>query len=326
MSEALFALKNRYGIDVLDITGDNSGWSSQGYKVHSPDGTFFLKEYSRLRPSVLPWIQRMDAYLPVQALLQEIPELCLHMPLLRHTVGGELKVELGNAVYLLFSYVEGHTLGDTLLTPEQARELGRIMATLHALRAVPGHLLENLAEDLNLPFAVALQNCLTDLAKLPARLKHTLGHHAAVLSDALTLLFKLRDDARNHCSRLVLCHTDAHGFNLMQGTHLTLLDWEGLCLAPAEADLFLLTHQPHFGLFLEEYASHSKGFCLNRQLLQYYHMRRQLEDIFEFLQQILRDETAPATLESAYSCLESLCAKSAGLIRARQAGAPETGG
>jgi thiamine kinase-like enzyme len=41
--------------------------------------------------------------------------------------------------------------------------------------------------------------------------------------------------AGNHAMQL--CHTDAHGWNLMQNQNLMLIDWEGLKLAPVEADL-----------------------------------------------------------------------------------------
>ena len=47
--------------------------------------------------------------------------------------------------------------------------------------------------------------------------------------------------------RYALCHTDIHGWNLMQEDRLILIDWEGLKLAPVEADLFSFTETFFFG-------------------------------------------------------------------------------
>ncbi|MDI5791191.1 phosphotransferase [Bacillus licheniformis] len=56
----------------------------------------------------------------------------------------------------------------------------------------------------------------------------------------------LADDLKCSGRRLALCHTDVHGWNLMKtGGELILIDWEGLKLAPVEADLMFFANQPY---------------------------------------------------------------------------------
>ncbi|WP_139185035.1 hypothetical protein [Aneurinibacillus thermoaerophilus] len=56
--------------------------------------------------------------------------------------------------------------------------------------------------------------------------------------------------------RMALCHTDIHNWNLM------LVDWEGLKLAPVEADLMFLVDNPHFNTFLSIYRKLHKNYAI----------------------------------------------------------------
>ena len=96
---------------------------------------------------------------------------------------------------------------------------------------------------------------------------------------------------RNSNVRMALCHTDLHGWNLMQSEQqLIVIDWEGLKVAPVEADLMFLIDKPFFQEFLNIYQKTHHNFSINHDALQFYQGKRKLEDIWEFLEQLLWDE------------------------------------
>ncbi|CUH93943.1 hypothetical protein P22_0005 [Propionispora sp. 2/2-37] len=65
-----------------------------------------------------------------------------------------------------------------------------------------------------------------------------------------------------------------------------------LKLAPPEADLVMLAEAPYFRRLLEIYCETHSSFIINSDTMQFYKVRRKLEDIWEFMEQLLYDEQA----------------------------------
>ena len=88
---------------------------------------------------------------------------------------------------------------------------------------------------------------------------------------------------KNENLPFVLCHTDIHGGNIMKDSRekLYLVDWENVILAPKEADLFIFADADCSPMFCKE---------ANADAVAYYKIRRDLEDIWEFLRGLLREE------------------------------------
>ena len=63
-----------------------------------------------------------------------------------------------------------------------------------------------------------------------------------------------------------------------------------LKLSPPEADMMFLVDKPYYNEFLSVYQKIHKKFEINPQALKFYQVRRKLEDIWEFLEQLLYDE------------------------------------
>lgn len=103
---------------------------------------------------------------------------------------------------------------------------------------------------------------------------------------------------------LKLCHTDLHHWNIMQSNHsLMLLDWEGIKLAPVEADWYSILEQNYASVFLGEYLKYHKTFKWNEEAVEFYKRRRILEDIGEFVLQLLYE---PLNEKERKSCLHEL--------------------
>lgn len=60
-------------------------------------------------------------------------------------------------------------------------------------------------------------------------------------------------------------------------------------MAPVEADLMFFVDKSYYDVFMNIYLKLHKDFVINTDALLFYHIRRKLEDIWEFIEQLLYD-------------------------------------
>ena len=107
---------------------------------------------------------------------------------------------------------------------------------------------------------------------------------------------------------MCLCHTDIHEGNiLVNNKGLILIDWEGLKLAPPEADFFDIVQREWSERFFNEYERKHPNFKIDLETLKFYQLRRTLVDIWEFIEQIQYDEQSEEGLQLSLSYLEKEC-------------------
>lgn len=87
---------------------------------------------------------------------------------------------------------------------------------------------------------------------------------------------------------------------------LTLLDWEGVKLAPAEHDLFAFTG-PDFPDFVEAYWRAGGVGRLHADVIGFYLHRRNLEDLTDWLVRILHENNSQAQDEADLAGIRSEC-------------------
>ena len=85
-----------------------------------------------------------------------------------------------------------------------------------------------------------------------------------------------------------------------------LVDWEGLKLAPAEADLFLLADKPWYPHFGEIYTALRPDYRPNAMAMEFYTLRRWLEDLYEWIQQLLFDRPDAKTQAEIYRIVQGM--------------------
>lgn len=90
----------------------------------------------------------------------------------------------------------------------------------------------------------------------------------------------------------------------MQSEQLKLIDWEGLTLAPIKADMIFLVDQLYFNECLKMYQEIHPNFLIDPEIMQFYQIRRKLEDIWEFIEQLLYDEQSKQESVVALSFLK----------------------
>jgi hypothetical protein len=132
----------------------------------------------------------------------------------------------------------------------------------------------------------------------------------------------LGDAARSRPWERVLCHSDLIGDNLLgdRDGRLWAVDWDGAVLAPLERDLALFAG-PEFARFLDAYQADAGTHDLDPDLVAFFLLRRNLDDLVDWLVAVLAgdrpDEQARADLEGVRWCLSRWGALEARIERVR---------
>lgn len=287
-------LDQQYNRTVINIAEQHGGWSARAFRVDTTSGSYFMKAYVKHKSSTDKWTATIDTYMPIVLWLDSNTNLKgkISCPVLTNT--GHYKCEDNQFIFLLFPYIEGYTLCDKPMSPVQINDLAKIISELH-----------HYGSDIPVPtnpikenFDISFCNELTKLMASDVRPRNTetwriLKNHEAVLTKNIektkTLAAKLSKEKLPH----VLCHTDVHGWNIMQADRLILVDWEGLKLAPPEADLFAFIGDCFWhncsSEFMATYKKVHPNYEINPDSLAFYQLRRRLEDICTFTQGLLYD-------------------------------------
>lgn len=284
--ELLLKYYNVLPNDVKEVKG---GWSAKAYRVDARKTAYFLKVYDKAKPSIQPWIKRIDSYIHVLGWLSKTPELQGQIVEPIPSVNGSYKVETDDNVFLLFAYVHGNTVGEKGLSCSQVVELAGIFARLHSFGENIPCDTSKLHEDISLSFCDKLK-CYLDEIHDQDVLYRLMLPEVDMIRLAILETVKLRNTVRLNVKSLVLCHTDAHYNNVIQSDRLVLVDWEDLRLAPAEADLFMYALNPHWKAFWNAYSTIRSDFHINADLMRFYLIKRRLEDIWYYLLRVLLDK------------------------------------
>ncbi|MDL2317816.1 aminoglycoside phosphotransferase family protein [Eubacteriales bacterium OttesenSCG-928-A19] len=304
-------LQSHYAITPYALIEMEGGWSASAYKAVTEKGSRFVKVYDKHRPSIQSWIERTEAYMPIVLWLHEHTALRDKMiaPLL--TEDGAYKVEDDDFLFIAFPFLDGASLCESPLSASQAHQLAEILATLHSYNDSIPVPTKDIMEDFSLPFFDKLSSYVA-LQGTPSAIAATLDHYADSILAAMETLAPLSDQLRSAQIPLVLCHTDVHGWNLMQTAGgLVLIDWEGLRLAPAEADLFSFTDGFFFDdaseAFFAAYAAFRPEYSVDKSVMDFYRLRRRLEDIEAFADSLLHDSLSAEEVSRSLYHLEKEC-------------------
>ncbi|RXZ80893.1 aminoglycoside phosphotransferase family protein [Paenibacillaceae bacterium] len=305
-------LKSHYNIDSAAIVPQQGGWAALAYKVTDSSQHYFLKVYEKDRSSTSKWTALIDHYVPIIVWLGNNSGLQGKLPQPLPTISGAYKCEDDDGIYLLYRYIDGQTIGNQQLNMTQVRQLAGIIAELHGYGANLPLNTAAIREDFEVSFLQPLSRALDeDNADIPQALQEMIRPWLKQLRKLTATVDTLAAQLKHAKLNISLCHTDIHNWNLMQsGQQLMLIDWEGLKLAPVEADMMSLVDKPYYDDFIGVYQSIRPEFAIHSEALQFYRARRKLEDIWEFMEQLLYDkqddQARMKTLNSLRSELQSI--------------------
>lgn len=303
-------LRGEYGIQALSLCEIPSGWSASAWKVHSGCGDYFLKVYDKHKPSTKSWAARIDIYMPVVLWLYQNTKLHEKMTAPVLTKDGSYQCEDESFKCIVFPFITGEILCGEKLKPEQVCEIAQIVSELHSYSTEIPVPTNGLKEDFDVSFCTTLISRITNIHHC-TQLEETLAPHIGNIIQIIDTVQKAAALLIDSQMRYTLCHTDIHGWNLIQSESLILIDWEGLKLAPAEADLFSFSETFFFEYAQEEfmsiYSSVHKAYRINRDAMKFYRFRRRLEDIFAFVESILFDDLTRDDMNRSLRYLQQEC-------------------
>lgn len=285
-------MKKYYDKEILNVLPLQGGWAALAYKVSTKRSSYFLKVYEKRRTSTPKWTALINEYVPIMVWIINNSGLKGKIPVPLLTKSGANKCEDDDGIYLLYEYISGETIGDKALNEVQVYQLSEIISELHSFGAETPIETDAVKEDFCVPFLQHLKSTLDkEYNNIPDDVREVINPHIAQILGLVDTLEKLSICLENSRVRMALCHTDIHHWNLMQSENqLVLIDWEGLKLAPVEADFMCIVDKPYYAEFLSNYQTIHKDFAINPDVLQFYQVRRKLEDIYEFIEQLLFDK------------------------------------
>ncbi|MCP2014760.1 Ser/Thr protein kinase RdoA (MazF antagonist) [Deinococcus sp. HSC-46F16] len=304
------AVRGSYGLDVETLSFLPQG-TAPAYRAEGSSGRWFLKLLPDT-PSGHDLRRRVQAERPLLRALRETGVLTRVPRPIPTNFGSDL-AEVDGYGLALYGWIDGTSLGAdwAAALPEIVPLLGRLHAgTLELLGRVQEWPVP--PEDFALPFEVGL---LGDLARLRTStvgdragvvaLRDLLLPHEATLRRVLAQARTFQGLARAQPRRFVVCHTDAHGGNVMRGAAggLWLIDWETARPAPPEHDLWMLhPHLPELPPAYEEAVG--APAVPDPDLLGFYLTRRVLEDLAVDVGMILHENIRPEQDEANLAVLE----------------------
>ncbi|OCA87838.1 hypothetical protein A8F94_08330 [Bacillus sp. FJAT-27225] len=304
-------LKDNYGIDATSIEQRPGGWSALAFLVEDKSNKYFLKVYNKNKPSSSQWIDAIDRYTPLVNWLHHHTDLQNHLSKPIFTKSQRNQCEDEQYVYLLSEYIEGTTIGEKQLSPNQVKELAKILGLLHKNTSTIPHELkkQQVKERFDIEFCEDLFSFIHhDLANTNDILLEIVEPYTEILVEKINRLGYLANALKSKSHMFVLSHSDAHNWNLMQGQNLMLLDWECVKLAPQEQDLILIITEPYAEQFLTEYRNYMSYENPDMDAFEFYFLKRNLEDIWEWIKDLRFEgslKSEEVTLEHLKSSLDT---------------------
>lgn len=293
-------LYQEYGIDVEKLVFVPKGMVASIYVVHCSGGDcYFLKLFSDSRLA-RAGVRHTGLYLPLTWNLH-YKKLLPNVPYPIKAKGGEFTANFGDQTLTLTNFIDGEVLGfEDPFSDEILAQLAGLVGILHRSTHDIGIEFTNV-ESFGIPFEDELLDGLDALERITdadnkgkQELKELLLHRRDEILGYLDRLKELQQIARAINKEKVLCHTDLHGDNMImdpQG-NIHVLDWEGAMLAPPEHDLFFFAWEDRFmDVFLPNYEREFGSVSLDSSVFGFYYYRRNLEDLTDWIVQILYENT-----------------------------------
>jgi spectinomycin phosphotransferase len=314
-------LDREYGLAASTVRFVPAGETAWCYQVTDQHGgRWFLK------------LGRPGAIEPARAefalqLAGVLAGLGVPVPRPQPTRTGTLWCWLDRLRLALFELIDGQPLSDQdLRLPGVARQAAGLVAAVHA--ATPALMLPVPFTERFEVWAEGLRGCLAELERgagaggLVAEARALVWPQRAALLGMQERVQALGEAARSRPRARVLCHGDLIGDNLLRDRagRLWAVDWDAAALAPRERDLALFAGQG-FARFLAAYERAVGAHALDPELVAFFLLRRNLDDLVDWLGAVLAgdrpEEQRRVDLDGVAWCLSRWAALQARLQYSR---------
>ena len=232
------------------------------------------------------------------------------------TSSGAKWVSIGEQTLFVFPFVSGANGFEQALTDHQRISFGHLIRQFHEM-SFPDTLVasvrrETFADVWREALGALLRNDFRVVDAFARRLPEMLDLYREPLERLLKRASSLAARVRRREHTMILCHGDAHGWNMLidQAGKLYLIDWDTLVLAPKERDLMFvgcgLGGRGHD--LVRETALFYIGYGevdVDEELLAYYRYERIVEDLVLYGWDVLDSDLPLAERLQAITILES---------------------
>lgn len=246
------------------------------------------------------------------------------------TVEGRFSMQRSTLLFALYPFLEGTSLADAYpLSDALVEEIAGLVADLHQVK-VSGMPVLLPQEQFTLPFLPALLQGVASLELLAAhaplyqqRLRDLVWPRHEYIEAFIERLLQAQARVQQQEGLAVLCHGDVWGGNLIRSTQqgLCLVDWESAIVAPPERDAFGFVRQ--LAAFTAGYQYHGKtDLRWNRDLLTFFACRQQVRNLWQWMHNLLYEETDPLQCENDLEMIDFHCLQRWDALEATLRGLP----
>lgn len=306
--------------DTTAITPMQPGFVAHVHRLQTTTQVAMVKTYDRQRAVTARMLEYAPFYLEVTAWLAHHPDLNNRLTYPYALPHGGYLVDEGQYVSAVFNFIAGVTPREIPLSLPQQLHLVTTVGLIH--RITP--LVPLPAIRRQETFAVRWDQAFDQLLHhgwdiLLPDVQALLAPHREALETLLTQLRLLGRQLRTRDLPLVLCHTDIHGWNtIVTGDTTHLIDFEGLVLAPAEQDLFCWFDDPRWPDIFATYTQVVGGHHVDAQALLFYQLKRYLEDIYEWVAELIVPQITQADFVRYAGELQRDLRRSDAMLNAQQ--------
>lgn len=282
-------LKNDYGIQAaslvpLNLGADRDAWS---YQAQTPDRSAYFVKLKRGHDHDMSAV--LLSLLDEAGIQEIIPPV--------KTCHNRATQRIDHFTLIVYPFVEGSDGFSTTLTDDQWTGLGRVLRQVHEF-TVPKSIEKQIRREIYSSqwreYVRALDlNTATHGDDAASMLHRFLKEHLEIIHHLVEEAEKLSRKVKDLSPKFVLCHSDIHGGNVLidKNGFIYIVDWDGPIMAPKERDLMFIGggianvwNNPHE----EEWFYKGYGAVeINRLILAYYRHERIVEDIAEYVQELL---------------------------------------
>lgn len=291
-------IQSAYDLSVTHIEYLPLGWVSAHYRLECADGRcYFITLYGESR---VAQICRRQLWFTLPLTYQLYHSgLFTHLAPPLPTVSGELQVDSPSGTLVVYPYIEGHPVLDEAPSDALQAEFGQLVAQLHsaAQQIKPP---KTIQEQYTFHFEAPLRRGLQVLDTIcdgerwgRVALRDMLLPHRTLILGLMDELLAMAQTLKQTSQLMVFCHSDMHGANMLRTPQgeLVVVDWDGVCLAPPEYDLFIFTGDG-FETFLRAYYQAGGVRQLSASRFAFYFYRRNLEDLTDWIVRILDENNS----------------------------------
>lgn len=279
-------LKAFYGIEVsaLEPLSFGADIHASLYKVRAKNKkTYFLK------------LKQQSINVDLLNVLANFEEIIQPVK----TIEGKLSQQVESLTFILYPFIEGEDGFSRALSNEQWIRLGKVLRRIHQIELPSSFDIRR--EDYSPKWRDAVRSLLN---------QRNNSSFLQFLQANKSLVERIVDRADFFSKNIkrqksVFCHSDIHGGNvLLDGDSLYIVDWDDPILAPKERDLMFIgggvanvwNKPDEIKLFYQGYGQVE----IDRDLLSYYRYERIVQDIAEFAQLFLHNDTSSKDSEIMY--------------------------